>query len=221
VEGGEEAQALNFPRELVVSPALGVVLVADTGNHCLDILDAETGQVLHQKGEYGNDDDDFNGLSDVAIGEDGMIFVADPGNHRIQVYDSSFQYSHSAGEFGTEEEQHLNCPRSVVVDASGRIHVVDRGNGRVQVFDAEGTWIRNYGGFEHFRSPRALAVDAEGRSFVADSIGAKIEVFDETGAHEESIPVEIEGESAHPLHLNWKPDGTLYVHVSIHRQGAA
>jgi sugar lactone lactonase YvrE len=87
----ERHQALGAGHALFIN-AQGVALdyaghlvVVDSGNHCVQVLNYADGSLVRTIGSRGSGDGQFNSPHGVAIDEDGRIIVCDSANHRIQV----------------------------------------------------------------------------------------------------------------------------------------
>jgi DNA-binding beta-propeller fold protein YncE len=79
---------------------------------------------------------------------------------------------------------HFLRPSAVVVDRRhDEVLVTDSGRGRVIIFDTQGTYLFEFGGFEHFTSPIDLAVDSEGYIYILGSTsrGGRLFRFDFDG----------------------------------------
>lgn len=69
----------------------GKVYVPDTGNHRIQIFNANLGVYLNTFGQYGQGINQFNGPSSVTINPTNQdILVADQYNHRVQIYTSAW-----------------------------------------------------------------------------------------------------------------------------------
>jgi DNA-binding beta-propeller fold protein YncE len=92
----------------------------------------------------GDDQDHFNGPTDVAVTPDGDIFVSDGyNNSRIVHFDSKGRFVKSWGSPGTAPGR-FNLVHAIALDSKGRLYVADRNNARVQVFNQDGTFIAQW-----------------------------------------------------------------------------
>jgi sugar lactone lactonase YvrE len=86
----------------------------------------------------------FNGLENLAIGQQGLIYAADTFNNRIRVIDvngnvTTFAGNGSAGYLdGPAASAEFNLPEGVALDQVGNVYVADTGNGRVRKIDTVG-----------------------------------------------------------------------------------
>ena len=77
-------ETLVAPRGLT-SDALGRVWIADAGNHCICLFDAQ-GHLLFSFGSKGQKIGSFENPNDVAV-SNGNVYVLDAGNSRVQVFE--------------------------------------------------------------------------------------------------------------------------------------
>ena len=64
----------------------GLILIADTCNHCVVIFDDETDNCMYCFGCKGSDDGEFNHPRGIAVGPNGNIYVCDTCNKRVQIF---------------------------------------------------------------------------------------------------------------------------------------
>ena len=108
----------------------------------------------------------FDGISDVAVADNGDIFVADGHiNNRVVKYAPDGTFLMAWGQTGTGPGD-FNQPHSIALDSQGRVFVADRNNNRVQVFDQEGGFIDAW---TQFGRPSGIHVSADDTLYVADS----------------------------------------------------
>ncbi len=102
---------IRFPERLAFDEELKRLFVADTWNHRVIELDAETleAQILAGTGEGGFSGDSgpaaeaqFNFPAGVAVGPNGSVLIADSRNHRIRLVDSSGSIDTIAGTGAAE-----------------------------------------------------------------------------------------------------------------------
>ena len=191
----------------VAVDARGRVLVADTGNDRIRVLD-------------GGDWADYVGFRrpmDVAASGD-RLYVADTGNARVVVVSDQPRVL-VIGGYGTGDGR-FQRPVAVAVDPDGDLYVVDAGQHRIQKFDAAGKFLTAWGGFgPHaglFGHPADVAWH-EGRVYVADADNHRVQVFEpdgtpiyEWGKHA-LRPREGEGSLHYPNAIAIAPDGAFVV----------
>ena len=143
ISGGDNAH-LNAPCGVVYDSAANHVIVADTGNHRVQVFDGRSFAYLFTLGATGvsgADNQHFDEPASVHLNEAAhQLYIADQGNHRVQIYDSgSFAYLATLGTSGVlgSDNAHLSQPRDAEFNPnSGQIMVADTGNSRIQLFDA-------------------------------------------------------------------------------------
>ncbi|MCS7222373.1 MAG: TIGR03663 family protein [Anaerolineae bacterium] len=204
------------PRGVAIAPD-GRIVVADSGNHRIQVFDAQGDFLtawgsscdLYAEGRPGCVDPDGNGplqLGDgqfhepwgVAADAQGNIYVADTWNHRIQKFSPDGRFLKKWGFFITTGGQlgepiGMWGPRAIVVDEQGNLYVTDTGNKRVQKFDPEGNFLGQWGGGGvvegRMDEPVGLAIDAQGNFYVADTWNRRIQKFDANFAFIKEWPI--------------------------------
>ncbi len=147
VDGGPEEARFAMPERLRVRD--GAVWVADTQNHAIRRIDAETFEVETVAGTgvagFGGD----GGAADEALLDaptgvwplvDGGFVVADSLNHRVRWVDADGVITTIAGtgqpgfagDGGLAVDARLNWPADVVADEDGTVYVADLANGAVR-----------------------------------------------------------------------------------------
>jgi hypothetical protein len=185
----------SAPAPAAVDLANGHLLVADSGNHRVQVLDTASLAVLATigtPGVAGSDAAHLNQPSGVGLDPSaGRIFVADTGNDRVQVFDAkSFAYVATLGTTGAAgtDNVHFDAPASAFVNAAAhQLYIADSGNQRVQLFDSGSlAFLGTIGatgvaGSNHGELDQPL--DAEfnpsaNQIMVADSGNGRVELFD-------------------------------------------
>lgn len=122
---------------------------------------------LGRKDVAGDNDseDTFNGVSDVAMADNGNLFVSDGegGNSRVVKFSRDGVFLKSWGTKGSGPGE-LSTPHCIAIDGRGRVWVCDRGNKRLQVFDQEGHYLSQT---TEFGTPVSVAFDADDVMYVA------------------------------------------------------
>ena len=187
ITGTPKADNSHFsaPVAGAVDSANGHLLIADTGNDRIQVLDSNTLAVvatIGTSGVSGSDNAHLNAPLSVDLDPaTGHILVADTGNDRIQIFDTkSFAYvSALGGQFSQPASIRLN-------PTTRELYVTDTGNNRVQVFDADsfaslatiGTGVAGSGDTQ-LNQPRDAVLDpSTGQILVADSGNSRIQLFD-------------------------------------------
>ena len=148
-DGTGAAASFNYPVGVAVIPSSGVIVVADTTNNRIRLVDPTSGVVTTLAGSTAAFADGtgaaarFKNPHGVAvIPSSGVIVVADTLNHRIRLVTPLGVVSTLAGSGigtfadGTGAAASFNNPRGVaVVPSSGVIVVADSGNNRIRLVD--------------------------------------------------------------------------------------
>ena len=182
VAGAAEG-ALASPRNMEPGPD-GLVYVADSGNHRIQVFDGQ-GRFVRGWGSFGAEPGQFNEPWGLAA-DDEFLYVADTWNHRIQKFtlegDLVGVYGQSGSPAADDPTGGLGLffgPRDVVLLGDDRLLVTDTGNHRLQQLTRDGEFISNVGSFGNqlgqFNEPVGLAVGAEGEVFVADTWNGRIQ----------------------------------------------
>lgn len=186
----------------------GDVLVADTWNHCVRCIDAESRVVstlagTGQAGFSGDGSDaknaQFNFVMCVTLSPDGStLHVADLRNRRIRAIDLATNVVSTIagnGERGQPVDgqpavrQPLIDPRAVAADSRGRVYILERGGHALRVVDPEGRiqTVAGTGQSGHrdgkalqaqFGSPKHICVDPQDRVYIADDQNSAIRCYD-------------------------------------------
>lgn len=136
-KGGGEGK-LRGPDGVAVASS-GDVVVCDTGNNRVVVLDPATGLQVRQIGLRGKKTE-LNVPTSVAVAGD-CVVVADSGNHRVKVYGAGGEKLYEFGSMGRMPGQ-FRSAEVVAVDPLGFVLVGDAGNARIQVFRPDGTLVR-------------------------------------------------------------------------------
>ena len=202
---GAEYGRFRSPGGAAATPD-GRIVVADTGNDRIVVLDA-SGAHVHTFGTRGAGEGQLDGPNDVAVDPDGRIVVADRANGRVSVFHPNYTHALSFGPEGPGIDAAFQTINGIAVGADGGIVVADHsaGAGRVRVFDADGTYRHAVGvDSAPFGTVWDVAAGPDGRVAVLDeSYGSlKIRVFrgelapdDATvdRAHRPSIAMDLSG----------------------------
>jgi DNA-binding beta-propeller fold protein YncE len=154
----------------------GELLVADTGNHLIHIIDRLGGWVS-DLGGFGSGEGFFNRPEDVAVTSGGDILVADTGNNCIQRFDSQGNYLSS---FGVNAEGYqLRSPCQIATNANGLIAIVDRIKSLVLLTDENFVPIMTidagkYGGLA---SPEGVAIAGDNTIYISDTLNHRILIY--------------------------------------------
>lgn len=185
---GEGEAQFQFPKGLALTDS-GHLLVCDSGNHRVQVLDVHDGfKFVREFGQKGNGDGQFTSPLDITVNCEGEILVSDSEN-RIQVFDVAGNFLRSFGKKGRKDGM-FNYPTSIATNDENALFVCDQGNHRVQVLSAsDGSFLHQWGGnrkkkpegeeaeegdedkpveWVGLRSPAGIAVNASGTVVVTD-----------------------------------------------------
>ena len=150
--------ALSFPSRVAVD-ASGRILISDSGNHRVRMIDPENGIIstfagvggdpFTGEGRFSGDGGlatlaGLNSPVGLALDDEGNVFIADQGNNRVRWVDRNgviFSVAGTGrGEFrgdgGFSFQAGLDLPSGVVLIPGGDLLVADSGNGRIRrLFD--------------------------------------------------------------------------------------
>jgi sugar lactone lactonase YvrE len=190
VDGPGGSARFSSPFGVAVD-AVGMVYVADSGNHRLrkvtpagDVTTlAGDGTASHVDGPGANAR--FNSPRGLAVDAVGTVYVADTPNHRLRKVSAEGDVSTVAGFVQGYAEGSAGAPpfldpNGLAVDASGALYVVEFSNHQIRKVTPEGdiTTLAGDGTFgtrdgpgasAQFASPVYVAVNAAGTVYVADS----------------------------------------------------
>lgn len=150
------AAQLDSPSDVVVDPATGDLIIADTGNHRIRRVDVASGNISTVAGDGtpGNGGDtgpgpaaQLNGPSGVVVLANGDVLITDENNNRVRcllaVSGDLVAFAGAAagvagfsGDGGPGLLAQMRQPRGITRDAAGNIFIADAGNHRVRRMSA-------------------------------------------------------------------------------------
>lgn len=165
---GRIAASASFatPRGVAVDRVSGSIYVADTGNHVIRRIAADSVVVFAGSAGIRGSRDGSGSVARfalphaIAAAPDGSMIVADTGNHLIRRIDSQGVVTTIAGPASS-----FRFPQGVAVAGDGTIFVADTGNHTIRKISG-GQVTTVAGGFN---SPVGIAVAADGTLVVADA----------------------------------------------------
>ncbi len=163
------------PRDIVMLDD-GRLLVTDTGNHRVQIMDRDgnfLGQIGGQNGMSGSNLGFFYEPVGVTVDPNGFVYVTDTWNGRVQQFTPDFfpvsewPVESWAGNFS------INNKPYIASDSAGRIYVTDPENFRVLIFGPNGSYLGKFGQFgtdvNSLALPTGIFIDAQDNIYVADA----------------------------------------------------
>lgn len=180
-DGGLATEAkLNSPGGVAID-LQGNILIADTFNHRVRIVDHRTGIIstLVGSGIQGSSGDDglavraqLSEPTGISIDQTGNLLIADTANHRVQLVNSAAGVVSTlagtgtpgfSGDGGMGTTAQLNGPTSVAFDREGGVLIADTFNNRVRRLDMRTGTIQTIAGVgtQGFGGDGALAIEAE------------------------------------------------------------
>jgi sugar lactone lactonase YvrE len=163
-DGGPADQALlNFPTAVVVDRA-GHLYIADTLNHRVRRVDAETGVIttvagLGQPRGFGDGglavEAGLNEPAALAVSDEGVLYIADQSNNRVRAVDLVTGVIRTVagtgaavynGDGAAAIEAALAGPSGLALASDGTLFIADTFNGRIRAVDPVTGLIRTVAG---------------------------------------------------------------------------
>lgn len=151
--GGEGQLPTRFsaPRGLLFLRARRALFVADSGNHRVQIFDAQTLQLVGVWGskdqasapQPGDEPGSFDTPQSLAADREGNVYVADAGNSRVQKFDALGHVVESFAEASLAAMEGA-APTEVAItehDGTDRLCVLAPGAARLYVLDTQGQLV--------------------------------------------------------------------------------
>ncbi len=186
VWGSEGKNPGEFKKPAAVTATLdGKILVADTGNHRVQIFNLD-GAPFYQFGKAGNKAGQFSFPQGVAVNSKGRIYVSDTQNNRVQIFNNDGIYLSALGDPSDNTRRsegfvQLRFPKSIAVDSKNQVYILEPENCKVQIFAEDGRYMGSLGerGSElgQFLNPSDIAVDENDNLYVADSGNYRVQIF--------------------------------------------
>lgn len=186
---GTDNNQLNYPQGICLASSTGILYVADTKNHRIQLYDSCTGSYVHTFGVPGMHSSKqglFHSPVSICVDEQtNYLYVSEWDNDRVQILDAT------TGEFkgiiGEVDERLVDLTDSVPMEGediqdnttfkspyglsinrdANLLYVVDAGNKRVQLFTLDTwTYTKTFNNFQMLgsdllllRDPREICVD--------------------------------------------------------------
>ncbi len=178
---GEQANAVIDEFRISDIPRVGNsdtcayrILVADSGNHRLQVFD-EKGTFIAAYGSFGNGPGQFSNPQGLAVNANGQVVVVDSGNNRLQILD----FDGAGLSFSRSITGNVSGSAGVATYDPDRIIVADTGHDMVKVLDSNGHVLGEYTGPNDghavaFNRLHGVTVDPTGNIVVADTGNRRI-----------------------------------------------
>jgi len=199
---------LSFPGKVRVDPKADRIVLSDTGNHRILIVEESTGRVLDRVGGltagFSNgrfEEARFRSPQGIALSSDGKtIYVADTGNHAIRKIDLSSRQVTTLAGTGKQSEEYppapgrgtsmaLSSPWDVEVEGQ-TLYIAMAGSHQIWKMDLStqsvsplaGSGAEGYqdgtGKNAELAQPSGLSLGSDRRLYFADSEGSSIRYVD-------------------------------------------
>ena len=159
-------RAFARPEDLVVTSDGGYLLVADTGNNEIKILQPGTLKILSQFATG-----DLKAPNSIEIDKSGTVLVVDNANKRSTSYTFKGVFRDGSANVKKVGSRRISAEKNVKskfsVNQTGQRYVANSRKNQVEIFDKSGTQISTYG-TNSLKTP--MAVETVGRYFwIADT----------------------------------------------------
>lgn len=170
---GSAPTELDDPRGLLVHLGRRALVVADAGNHRLQLFALGSFQLVDVWGGPGTEPGRFDTPQSLAADGAGNVYVADAGNFRVQKLDAAGRVIPAFWKEAQGEAPELR-PSEVAVAGEGdetEVHVLDAERDEIAVFDAEGQLRRTV----PLPAPvRAMGIALGGGTFLGDNASRRL-----------------------------------------------
>jgi len=176
----------RIPSGLAFDHHRGLLLVADTYNHRVQVFSSDDGSFVSKLGEYGHQPGQFNCPGGIAIDHDhDRIFIVDTSNSRVQLWSRSDQSFLSCIDNYRSRNLVLLGPHGIAIDKHHRrIIIADKVNNRLVFLSSIDLSflfaIGNQRGSEpgEFNYPTSIAIDHDRhRIIVTDTSNSRVQVL--------------------------------------------
>ena len=156
------------------------LLVTDTGNHRIQVLD-RNGNFITQVGSQGGSLGQMFEPVGLVEGNNGDVFLVDTWNGRIQQFTNDL-FAYGEWQVDAWSGNSINNKPYAATDRDGRIYVTDPEGYRVLIFSAQGEYLARFGTFgtdsNSFGLPNGIFIDSEDYIYIADSANNRLLKFD-------------------------------------------
>jgi DNA-binding beta-propeller fold protein YncE len=173
------------PAGVAIDPENRLLYVADTGNDCVQVFDADSFKLLRHLGKPSKKHDAtdpglFSLPVGVAVDAEGNVYVTDTFNARVEIFDADGAFLSTFGKM-SDAAWDFERPKGIAIDCDGHIWVVDAAQDRVKVFNREGRLLIYFG--EHgeypgkFMGAWGITIDKDNRVFVSETFPGRVQQF--------------------------------------------
>jgi tripartite motif-containing protein 2/3/tripartite motif-containing protein 71 len=168
------AVKIEHPVSIAVHPQSKNVYVANSSNHCIQILNPDL-TFSSSFGSRGSGDGQFLYPYDMAFDSTGNVYVVNCNNGPIQIFAAEGQFLRKFGRQG------CNQLAGICIDSEDVVYVTEDNEHRVSVFTCEGQFLISFGSRGarpgQFNNPYGIAVDKNGVVYVADKDNNRLQSF--------------------------------------------
>ena len=158
-----------YPCGVCCSPVTGLLVVTDVYNHCVRLLNPNTGRVVERIGREGRSGGNFKEPTAVVVDSNEHIFVAELDNPRVQKFTSRGKYLLKFGQKAFWGNQ-LHDPYGLALSPTDeRLYITDWEKGRILVYHKDGRHSHTIGKDHAFlKFPAGLVFDRHSNLLVTD-----------------------------------------------------
>ncbi|KAA3664879.1 MAG: TIGR03663 family protein [Chloroflexi bacterium] len=177
-----ETEGLGFffgPRDVMLYGD-DQLLVTDTGNHRIQVLD-RNGNFITQIGSQGGSLGQMFEPVGLTGGQNGDVFLVDTWNSRVQQFTGDL-FAYNEWQVNAWAGNSINNKPYIASDRDGRLYVTDPEGYRILIFNVQGEYLGRFGTFgtdvDSFGLPNGIFIDSEDYIYIADSANNRLLKFD-------------------------------------------
>jgi DNA-binding beta-propeller fold protein YncE len=137
---GSDPGRFNYPTSVAIhaGPSGRVLLVGDSMNFRIQLLDPASGASLRQFGRLGDAPGEMPRIKGVGVDGGRRVWVSDAHLDRVSLYDREGSLLITIGSSGSQPGE-FSFPAGIAAHPDGRVAVVDSYNRRIQILRVENT----------------------------------------------------------------------------------
>ncbi|MCK4761282.1 MAG: 6-bladed beta-propeller [Candidatus Aminicenantes bacterium] len=151
------------------------LFVCDVKEHCVHVLDKESGETLYKIGKAGSSEGELFHPTNICIHNE-RLYVSETTNFRVSIFDLKGKFITMYGELG-KRPGNFSRNKGIAVDKEGRIYVVDAAFQNLQVFSPEFELLLFFlkGGMarDNIYMPAAVTIDYDNIEYFKEYISPK------------------------------------------------